>query len=368
MSDRSELISRILRTWDFSEEGRRYLGWLLQAEAEKLDGGAVLREAVLDVMEDDLQLIEMRRQKQETGLEELLSSLPSKKREKIQEATNRINASLRQQAESWMQQAHSLREIRNALNWDRLETLKVVSELIDFQPADELTSILKGHEVAQEVASAVAALRRTRTEEIDIEARWKVHSSENPWTEMVEKIANNPGESWFDDYREKLDRYYAQETVKRLDGVIDRAAALAPVKLAVKDPIVSQLFQEAHNVYLHGFDAAAIALCRSLIEHALKDKLSRGGREGLEVLITTAYNNKLLGSGPIKDARTVQKAGNKIMHNVANLQHSAQAVLDSTRSVLNELYGMAATPQETDQGNSGDTKDSRRRVSIQPTP
>jgi len=364
MSDRSELINRVLRTWDFSKEGHQYLEWLLQPEAEKLDGGAVLREAVLDVMEDDEQLIELRRQKQEAGLQEFFSALSNEKRAAIQKATDGINASLRLQTESLRMQAQELREIRHTLNCDRLQTLKIVSELINSQPADELTSsfgdyesdpevasavtafqrFFEGHEIAREVASAVTALRRTRAEKVDIEARWKAHSSENPWTEMVESIAANPGEGSFDDYRERLDRYYAQEAVKKLDGVIDRAAALTPVNLEVKDPIVAQLFQEAHDAFLHGFDAAAIALLRSLVEHALKDKLSTSGRQGLAELIKLADKNQLLGGQSIKGAEDVQKAGNKIMHEVANLQHTAQVVLDCTRGVLNELYGGAATP------------------------
>jgi hypothetical protein len=344
MSDRSELINRILRIWDFSEEGRNYLEWLLQPEAEKLDGGVVLREAVLDVMEDDEQLIELRRQKQEAGLQELFSALSGKKRAKIQKATDRINAFRRQQTESLRLQAHELREIRHTLNWDRLETLKLVYELIDSQPADEVASFLEGQKIARDVASAVTALRCTRAEKVDIEARWKAHSSENPWTEIVQSIADNPGESWFDAYRERLDQYYGQEASKKLHGVIERAAALTPVNLKVKDPIVTQLFQEAHDAFLHGFDAAAIALCRSLVEHALKDKLSADGRQGLAELIKLAEKNKLLGGQSIKDAGSVQKAGNKIMHDVAKLQHTAQVVLADTRGVLDELYGVAVTP------------------------
>ncbi|MDT8069203.1 MAG: hypothetical protein ROO76_13640 [Terriglobia bacterium] len=344
MSDRSELINRLLRIWDFSEEGRQYLEWLLQPEAENLDGGAVLREAVLDVMEDDEQLIELRRQKQEIGLQEILSALSLEERTEIQKLTDDINASLRRQTECWRLLAHESREIRHRLNWDRLDALKLISKMIDSHPADELTSFLEDHEIAREVASAVTALRRTRTEKVDVEALWKVHSSENPWTEMVQSIADDPGESWFDDYREKLDRYYAQEAVKKLDGVIDRAAALTPVNLDVKDHIVTQLFQEAHDVFLQGFDAAAIALCRSLVEHALKDKLSTSGRQGLAELIKLADKNKLLSNQSIKDVGNVQKAGNKIMHDVANLQHTAQLVLDCTRGVLNELYAVAATP------------------------
>ena len=243
MSDRSELINRVLRTWDFSEEGRKYLEWLLRPEAEKLDGGALLREAVLDEMEDDDQLIELRRQKQEAGLQEAFSALSGKKRAKIQKATDRINAFRRQQTESLRLQAHELREIRHTLNWDRLETLKIVYELIDSQPPDEVASFLEGQKIARDVASAVTALRCTRAEKVDIEARWKAHSSENPWTEIVQSIADNPGESWFDDYREKLDRYYAQELIKKLDIVIDRVASLTPVNFEIKDPIVHAAYE-----------------------------------------------------------------------------------------------------------------------------
>ena len=108
---------------------------------------------------------------------------------------------------------------------------------------------------------------------------------------------------------------------------------------------MAQLFQEAHDAFLHGFDAAAIALCRSLVEHALKHKLSAGGRQGLAELIKLAGKNKLLGGQSIeKIAGSVQKAGNNIMHDVANLQHTAQVVLAYTRGILNELYGVAATP------------------------
>ena len=181
---------------------------------------------------------------------------------------------------------------------------------------------------------------------MDIEARWKAHSSENPWTEIVQSIADNPGEklvrrlSW----QERLDQYYGQEASKKLHGVIERAAALTPVNLKVKDPIVTQLFQEAHDAFLHGFDAAAITLCRSLVEHALKDKLSAGSRQGLAELIKLAEKNKLLGGQSIIDAGSVLKAGNKIMHDVANLQHTAQVVLAYTRGILNEFYSVAATP------------------------
>ena len=110
MSDRSELINRVLRTWDFSEEGRKYLEWLLRPDAEKLDGGAVLREAVLDEMEDDYQLIELRRQKQEAGLQEVFSALSPKARRDSE--SNRWHQCIASSADRSLRlQAHALREI-----------------------------------------------------------------------------------------------------------------------------------------------------------------------------------------------------------------------------------------------------------------
>jgi hypothetical protein len=43
--------------------------------------------------------------------------------------------------------------------------------------------------------SAVTALRRTRAAKVDVEARWKAQSPDNPWSEMAQSIAENPGES-----------------------------------------------------------------------------------------------------------------------------------------------------------------------------
>lgn len=85
MSDRSELMKWVLRTWDYSEEGRRYLEWFLQPDIEALDGGAILRESVLDLMEDDEQLNELRRKRGAAGLEELLLKLSTEKRASLKE-------------------------------------------------------------------------------------------------------------------------------------------------------------------------------------------------------------------------------------------------------------------------------------------
>jgi hypothetical protein len=60
MSTRSRLLTNILRTWDHSIEGYLYLRWLIDPDVAdclgrithpELEGGDVLREAVLDVLE-----------------------------------------------------------------------------------------------------------------------------------------------------------------------------------------------------------------------------------------------------------------------------------------------------------------------------
>lgn len=47
MSTRSKLLRTVLRAWDQSVEGSLYLDWLVEADPG-LDGGLVLREAVLE--------------------------------------------------------------------------------------------------------------------------------------------------------------------------------------------------------------------------------------------------------------------------------------------------------------------------------
>ena len=100
------------------------------------------------------------------------------------------------------------------------------------------------------------------------------------------------------------------------------------------------LFQAAHEVYLYGFDIACIALCRGLIDHALKDKLSvlPSERPALRSLIDRAARARLLDGREQKRAERVEEAGNKAMHDLSNLRGRAQEVLDCTRSVLNKLY------------------------------
>jgi hypothetical protein len=343
MSERSELLKKVLETWNNSEEGQRYLEWLVEPEAADLDGGAILREAVLDLMEDDEQLRQLRQEKVAPDLEVLYADLLPEDAAEVRKATNGLIEARSQQENSMRNQAKNLREIRRVLRRDRLETLKIVSQILNNTAPDEITAFFKNHESAEEVAAKLAALSRTRTERVDVAAEWRVHSTDDTWTQTIQEIASDPGEDWFDNHREKFDRYYSQQLVGRLDSVVERASNLEPVKLEVKYQAVSSLFQEAHEAYLYGFDTASIALCRTLVDPALRDKLSvaHGKRPSLQAMIEQAKNEKLLDDRERDSAERVRAGGNKIMHDMSNLRSTAQEVLDSTRVVLNKLYGIA---------------------------
>ena len=141
MSDRSELLKQVLQTWDHSEEGQKYLQWLLEPEAADLDGGAILREAVLDLMEDDEQLRDLRREKASAHLEVLYAGLPLEDTAEVRKATNGLREACSQQEESIRRQANALREIRRVLRRDRLETLKLVSQMLDNTAPDCLSGL-----------------------------------------------------------------------------------------------------------------------------------------------------------------------------------------------------------------------------------
>lgn len=119
-------------------------------------------------------------------------------------------------------------------------------------------------------------------------------------------------------------------------------AILKPVLLEISNQIVSDLFEEAHEAFLYGFDSASIALCRSLVDHALRDRLTVTNT--LQFLIQEAVNRGLFDALARDCADKVRDAGNKIMHDKANLRRTAEEVLDCTRIVLNKLYGKSCQP------------------------
>jgi len=81
-----------------------------------------------------------------------------------------------------------------------------------------------------------------------------------------------------------------------------------------------------------------------VLEHALRDKLSvaRSEQRRLEFMIEEAESKNLLDCYERDCAEKVEEAGNKIMHNIPNLRSTSEEVLNSTRIILNKLYGDTA--------------------------
>jgi hypothetical protein len=143
-----------------------------------------------------------------------------------------------------------------------------------------------------------------------------------------------------------LDRYYSEEILDKLDGIVSRASALNRMGLEiVPNRRVQFLFEEAHRCYLYGFHLACAVFCRAILEGALKEIADPRSEtnQSIHDMIAVAMEKSLLTDDRPRCARDVAKAGNKAIHDpeMFHRDYSAEGVeevLTSTRKVLEELY------------------------------
>jgi len=143
-----------------------------------------------------------------------------------------------------------------------------------------------------------------------------------------------------------LDRYYSEEILEKLNGVVSRASALDRMGLEiVPDKRVQFLFEEAHRCYLYGFHLACAVFCRAIVEGALKEVVDPESEtnQSIHDMVAVAVEKRLLTDVRPRCAREVAKAGNKAIHDpeMFNRDYSAEKVaqiLANTRRVLEELY------------------------------
>ncbi len=324
MSTRSKLLLSVLRAWDQSVEGALYLDWLVEADPA-LDGGLVLREAVLEWNETE----EPASEPVEKALAEFCARLSPGTASAVREKTAEMVAARSQIAQAIRESVRGLRKLRQELGCGRLEALNKLAAELQRGAMDESQTSWKRIAAVQEFSAKTAALRRTTAAPVDMETEWQGVAPDAP-----------PPAPASPDTTEELDRYYSYQLVDRLEQIAERASALDPIQLKVASDPVKDLFQAAHEVYLYGFDVACIALCRSLIDHALKDRLSvpPNERPALRSLIDRAQRARLLDEPERHNAEEVEEAGNKATHNLSNLRRTAREVLACTRRVLNKLY------------------------------
>jgi hypothetical protein len=145
---------------------------------------------------------------------------------------------------------------------------------------------------------------------------------------------------------EALDRYYAEEILEKLDGIVSRASALDRVGLAiVPNKRVQLLFEEAHRCYLYGFHLACAVFCRAIVEGALKEVVDPESETNRTIhdMVAVAVEKGLLTDARPRCAREVAKAGNRAIHDpeMFGRDYSPERVaeiLTNTRKVLEELY------------------------------
>jgi hypothetical protein len=147
-----------------------------------------------------------------------------------------------------------------------------------------------------------------------------------------------------------LDRYYADEILQKLDGIVSRASALGRIDLEiVPNRRVQFLFEEAHRCYLYGFHLACAVFCRAILEGALKEVADPESEtnQSIHDMIALAVEKRLLTEDRPRCAREVGKAGNRAIHDpeMFDRDYSAEQVeeiLTNTRKVLEELYRLPA--------------------------
>jgi hypothetical protein len=148
------------------------------------------------------------------------------------------------------------------------------------------------------------------------------------------------------DQLDALDRYYSEEILERLDGIVCRASALGRMSLAiVPNKRVQFLFEEAHRCYLYGFHSACAVFCRAILEGALKEVADPGSEtnQSIHDMIGVAVEKRLLTDDRPRCTREVAKAGNRAIHDPEMFardysEAKVEEILINTRKVLEELY------------------------------
>jgi uncharacterized protein DUF4145 len=141
-----------------------------------------------------------------------------------------------------------------------------------------------------------------------------------------------------------LDRHYSAEVLDKLNLILERASRLSHLQLGVQQQPSRELeryFSEAHECYLYGFPVACTALCRAILESALKLKLP-GKFEDLGERIEAAHEKGYLSQASRVWAYEIKDLGNSAIHQYdrfarGDLVLRVEDCLLKTRRIVEEL-------------------------------
>jgi hypothetical protein len=154
--------------------------------------------------------------------------------------------------------------------------------------------------------------------------------------------------------RARMEAYYGLSLMKLLGRLSKKFPQLEHLPIVPNAPAAMRgHLAEATRCFLLKLDRACVALCRACLEEALKSRLTgpmleewhremarkrrtSGDRGPMCALITVCARHGLL-KGREKDAHEIREAGNRVLHDTANID--AYGVLSKTRKLIAILYG-----------------------------
>ena len=147
------------------------------------------------------------------------------------------------------------------------------------------------------------------------------------------------------DLDDLLDEHFTRQLLANIPDITNRWKLLRSLSLVLLpgDRTTSAL-REALNCYLYGLPNAAVALCRSVLEFALLEKLgSLGGvqpdRPNLDGLINYFEKLKMLTGKGLSVANRIRSRGNNAIHRKGCSEDDALDQIRDTAVILGFLYG-----------------------------
>jgi len=129
-----------------------------------------------------------------------------------------------------------------------------------------------------------------------------------------------------------LDDLLCRKFLKEIPKIVSRARRLEPVLVKrLPSKPVSVYLREAVRSYVHGLFQASVALSRSAVEHALRERM--GSTDDLVNLVKGAHKMKLLEGDLLQYANDI-----KTLHAGPVNHDGAFDVLVKARKVLEVLY------------------------------
>ena len=142
------------------------------------------------------------------------------------------------------------------------------------------------------------------------------------------------------------DFHYAYELVEILERISNKTFVFdAPPIVGRAEPQTLDLLQEATRCYLFGLHRACVAICRTVLEDSLEQRVPRGKAGNLERLIDAAVCAGVLPTELSDEAHNIRKQANAVLHKPArgDVPDPWKLLLD-TRRIVGEVHTRPRRP------------------------